>query len=334
MANSKHKIVVTGGAGFIGSHVAQVYCDAGLEVVVIDNLSSGKKENIPAAAKFYKADICDAKAMGAIFEKEKPTVVNHHAAQIDVQTSIANPAEDAQINICGGLNLLELSRKHGVEQWIYASSGGALYGEIKNAAATETAAVNPISPYGISKYGLEKYIELYGRLYNLNYSILRYANVYGPRQIAKAEGGVVAIFIQNILKGEAPTIYGDGNQSRDYVFVEDVAEANVQALPHHLFPDRRPALRAKQVVGLKNREKKIINIATGVEASILGLFDSLKKELKFHGNPKFAPQRPGEIVRSLLDPSLAKRILNWEATASLKEGLQKTIAWTRSFYML
>ncbi len=304
------KILITGGAGFIGSHAAQAYCDEGFQVVVVDNLNSGKEENIPSQAKFYRADITDAAAIEKIFQKEKPEAVNHHAAQIDVRESVANPEKDAQINILGGIVLLELSRKYGVQKWIYASTGGALYGEVPNQPAKESAAVEPLSPYGASKYCLEKYIALYGKLHGLNYTILRYANVYGPRQIPKAEGGVVAVFIDTLLQNKAPVIFGDGDQKRDFVYVEDAAKANLLAF--------------------QRADHQIINIGTGQATGIQALFNLLKKELKYQGYPKFAPKRPGEIYRSVLDPERAKKVLRWEAAHSLSAGLQKTIRWAQN----
>lgn len=307
--NSKHKILVTGGAGFIGSHVAQAYCDEGFSVVVVDNLSTGRKENIPPQALFYKADISDAKALEEIFKKEKPQVVNHHAAQIDVRESVAHPEYDSQINILAGISLLELSRKYGCKKWIYASTGGALYGEVPNLPAKESTPIEPISPYGTSKYCLEKYITLYGRLYGLQYTILRYANVYGPRQIPKAEGGVVAVFINAMMQNNPVTIFGDGDQQRDFVYVEDVANANL--------------------LSLHGADQKIINIGTGGTTSVRTLFNLLKKELQYPGAPKFAPKRPGEIVRSVLDPGLAKKLLHWEPSNALNTGLQKTIDWAQ-----
>lgn len=315
--NSKQKILLTGGAGFIGSHVAECYLNEGWEVVIVDDLSTGKEKNIPAGALFYKADICDASAMEKIFRKEKPAVVNHHAAQIDVRFSVAHPEEDARKNILGGLGLLELSRKYGVQKWIYASSGGALYGEVPNEPARENTLIQPLSPYGTSKYCLEKYIELYFQLYQLNTTILRYANVYGPRQIPKAEGGVVARFVDRMSQKERPTIFGDGNQERDFVYVEDIARANVLALPQ----------------GERERPS-IINIGTGKTTTINTLFQLLKKELNFQENPIFGPKRPGEIFRSVLDGNLAEKRLGWGPSISLNEGLRKTIHWTRTLPVL
>lgn len=313
-SNAKQKILVTGGAGFIGSHVAEAYLKAGHKVVVVDNLSTGKRKNVPKLAKFYRADIRNAKRMEAIFKKERPKVVNHHAGQIDVRYSVAHPAEDAKVNVLAGIGLLELSLKYGVQKWIYASTGGALYGEVPKGKAKEDGPIDPISPYGTAKYSLEKYLELFGRLRRLRlrrlqYTILRYANVFGPRQIPKAEGGVVAVFIDTLLQGRRPTIFGSGRQQRDFVYVEDVARANLKAL--------------------NRAEGEAVNIGRGKPTSILELFSLLQKELKLKGNPKFAPKRPGEVFRSVLAIKKAKQLLNWQPTTSLTAGLEKTIAWHR-----
>lgn len=306
-SDTKQKILITGGAGFIGSHVAEAYLNAGHKVVIVDNLSTGRSANVPPQAHFYRTDIGNLTAMEKIFKKERPNILNHHAAHIDVRTSINQPNLDAKINILDGLGLLELSRKYGIQKWIYSSTGGALYGEVPKGKAKENTPIHPISPYGTSKYCLEKYLELFGRLYRLKYTILRYANVYGPRQIPKAEGGVVALFIQTMLTQKNPTIFGEGNQKRDFVYVEDVAQANLKAL--------------------NNRAQGSINIGTGLATSVLELFALLKKELGFKGNPKFAPKRTGEIFRSVVAIAKAKKTLHWEPHISLTAGLSKTLAW-------
>lgn len=308
--NTKHKILLTGGAGFIGSHVAQAYLEAGHPVVIVDNLSTGKKENIPPQAEFYQADIGDLAAMEEIFKKERPVVVNHHAAQIDVRFSVARPVADAKTNILDGIQLLELSKKRGVQKWIFASTGGALYGETPAVGAAEETAIRPVSPYGVSKFCLENYLEFYGRSYSLQYAILRYANVYGPRQIPEAEAGVVAIFTGCLMKGKIPTIYGDGRQQRDFVYVEDVAQANLKALN----------LAANSTV----------NIGSGKGTTVLELLLLLQKELKSDLSPKFASPRLGEIFRSVVDNSHAQKALGWRPQTSLAEGLKKTIAWQKA----
>lgn len=314
MSEIPFTVLVTGGAGFIGSHVAEAYLNAGLKVVIVDNLSTGQLDNVPTKAKFYQADICDAKELEKIFQKEKPDIINHHAAQIDVRLSITNPAEDAKTNILGGIQLLELSQKFRVKKWIYGTTGGALYGEVPNKPAQENSSIEPISPYGTSKYCLEKYLALYGHLYGLKYTILRYANVYGPRQIPEAEGGVIAIFTNAMLQGKELTIFGDGHQKRDFVYVEDVAKANL--------------------LSLNSADQKIINIGTAKATSIQALFNILKKELKYQGYPKFASKRAGEIYRSVLDIEQAKKVLRWEPDHPINTGLQKTIAWARKRLVL
>ncbi|MDO8526353.1 MAG: NAD-dependent epimerase/dehydratase family protein [Deltaproteobacteria bacterium] len=303
------KILITGGAGFIGSNVAEAYLNAGHKVVIVDNLSTGKRENVPAKARFYQADICDASALEKIFDEEKVEIVNHLAAQADVRISVSNPGQDARVNIIGGLNLLELCQKRQVSKIIYSGTGGALYGETLQNSPTEDFSVDPFSHYGVSKYALELYIRLYAHLYKLNYTILRYANVYGPRQNPFGEAGVVAIYIHSMLENKSPLIFGDGKQLRDYVYVGDVAQANLKALDCP--PD------------------KTINIGSGVTTSVNTLFEILKKETGFKGQPQYEPKRAGEIQKSSLDASLAKKILGWKPTVSIKEGLQKTLAWQK-----
>src|SRR3989344_4759183 len=293
------KTLVTGGAGFIGSHVSQRYLNQGHQVVIIDNLSTGREDNIPKGAKFYKADISDLKTLETIFKEEKLDVVNHHAAQ-----------KDATINIVGGINLLELSKKQGVKKFIYAATGGALYGEASQGPSQENSPINPISHYGVSKYCLEHYIDLCSRLYNINFTILRYANVYGPRQNPLGEAGVIAIFIHAMLDGKNPMIYGDGEQLRDYVYVEDIAKANLMAL--------------------SSGDKMTINLGTGKTTSVNKLFQILGEVLNFKGKPQFKPKRGGEIFRSVLDVGLAKNVFHWNAEVSLQKGLENTVAWQRS----
>lgn len=301
----KEKILVTGGAGFIGSHVAESYIKMGYEVVIIDNLSNGSRKNIPPGALFYEADISDPKKMEAIFKKESPTLVNHHASQIDVRLSLENPAHDADTNILGTLNLLEASRKEGVKKFIYASSGGAVYGETPAEGAKESDPTHPSSHYAVSKLAAEYYIRLYAHLYGLDFTILRYANVYGPRQNPLGEAGVIAIFIHRLLTGETPIIYGDGNQVRDYVYVEEVALANVQAL--------------------KLGSKATLNIGTQTPTTVNQLYTLLQKELNNSKTAQHHPKREGEIGHSLLHVALAKKTLQWKPHISIKEGLNKTI---------
>ncbi len=304
------QILVTGGAGFIGSNVVNAYLKKGHRVVIVDNLSTGKLKNIPKKAKFYKADICDFKTLEKIFKKEKFNIVNHHAAQIDVRASLARPQWDAKINILGGMNLLELCHKYRVKKFIYGSTGGALYGEMGKNPPDENSLIRSLSPYGVSKYCLERYLLLYQTLYGLPFTVLRYSNVYGPRQNPLGEGGVIAIFIHSFLTGKTPTIFGNGKQLRDFVFVEDVAKANLLAL--HRAPN------------------KAINIGCGKTTSILQLFDILKEKFCSDIKPKWKPARRGEILKSGLHIDTAKRVLRWYPSHTLKEGLTKTIFWQKS----
>lgn len=309
MANKKkgQKVLLTGGAGFIGSNVADHYLKQGLEAVIVDNLSTGFERNIPPQAAFYKADICDFKTLREIFKKEAPDFVNHHAAQIDVRTSLANPQKDAEINILGMINLLECAREFKAAKFIYGSTGGALYGEAKETAPTEDAAAHPLSHYGVSKYCGEHYLRLYAHLYGIPFTILRYGNVYGPRQNPKGEAGVTAIFIRAMLENRPIVIYGDGEQTRDYCFVEDVAAANFSAL--------------------EKGTGRIINIGVGNSTSVNELFRLLKELTDYKQEARYQPKRSGELERSRLNVGLSKAILGWQAATSLKEGLKKTLRW-------
>ena len=300
------KIMVTGGAGFIGSHIVDRYINEGNEVIIIDDLSTGKKENINPQARFHHIDIRD-KGMEAIFEKERPEIVNHHAAQMDVRRSTENPAFDADVNIIGTINLLENSVKYGVKKFIFASSGGAIYGEQKDFPAGEEHQQFPLSPYGVSKLAGEKYIHYYSKNFGLRYISLRYSNVYGPRQNPEGEAGVVAIFIGRLLKGKEPVINGDGEQTRDYVYVDDVVEANISAT--------------------RSETEGSFNIGTGIETSVnkilSNLIDITKVDIKgMHGPPKKGEQRI-----SVLDCSKAIKSLGWKPKVTLEEGLRRTVLY-------
>jgi UDP-glucose 4-epimerase len=294
------KILVTGGAGFIGSNVVDALVKDGHEVTVLDNLSTGKEENINPEVKFYNVDLLDMESLELVFREFKPDVVNHHAAQIDVRKSVEDPAFDAETNIIGSLNLFELSINYGVRRIIFSSTGGALYGEPSNLPATEDTPIEPLSPYGVSKYCVENYLNYFKRLYGIERVILRYANVYGPRQDPLGEAGVVAIFTGKILKGEKPVIYGDGNQTRDYVFVEDVVQANVLAL---------------------EGKEGIYNIGTGKETSVNELIEVFSKVLGREIKPEYAPPRKGEVHRISLDGEKAKKELSFVQKYSLEEGI-------------
>jgi UDP-glucose 4-epimerase len=301
------KILVTGGAGFIGSNVADRYVELGHDVVIVDNLSTGFERNLNPKAKFYKADICDSKTMRQIFLKEKPKIVNHHAAQMDVRVSTRKPIFDARINIIGSLNILKNCIRTSVKKVIYSNTGGALYGEVKkeDLPINENYPINPICQYGISKHTVEHYLFLYSRNYGLKYTSLRYPNVFGDRQNPHGEAGVIAIFTGKMLSGKRPVIFGDGLQTRDYIYVKDIAEANVLAL--------------------ESEDSNAYNLGTGKETSVLDVFNTLKKELKFGEEPIFEKERLGEIMCFSLDASKIKADIGWTPKHSFKEGIKKTI---------
>jgi len=304
------KILVTGGAGFIGSHVVDTYIAEGHEVAVVDDLSTGFRENVNPKARFYGANICDAKAIGEIFRRERPEVVNHHAAQMDVRHSVIDPVFDATTNILGSLNLILASAKHQVRKFIYISTGGAIYGEPKYLPVDEDHSVNPESQYGISKHTVEHYLYLYKRQSDLPYTILRYPNVYGPRQNPKGEAGVIAIFIGKMLEGVTPTIFGDGEQVRDYLHVNDIVRANSLAL----------------VKG----NNDFYNIGSGVGTTVNELYRLLSKLLSFRPAPKYAPPRTGEVQRIYLDAKKAKQELGWKAEIPVEQGLRLTVEWAKN----
>jgi UDP-glucose 4-epimerase len=302
------KILVTGGAGFIGSNLVDALVKDGHEVTVLDNLSTGKEENINPEVKFYNIDLLDMESLELVFREFKPDVVNHHAAQIDVRKSVEDPSFDAETNIIGSINLFELSINYGVSKIIFSSTGGALYGEPENLPTSEDTPIEPLSPYGVSKYCVENYLNYFKRLYGIERVILRYANVYGPRQDPLGEAGVVAIFTGKILKGKTPVIYGDGTQTRDYIYVEDVVRANVLAL---------------------EGKEGIYNIGTGRETSVNELTEIFSKVLGHEIKPEYAPPRKGEVSRISLDGEKAKRELSFVPRYSLEEGIGKTIDWYR-----
>ncbi len=303
------KILVTGGAGFIGSWVADSYIGNGHEVLILDDLSSGRLENVNAKAAFVKGDIRDRGLIKSVMDDFKPDVVNHHAAQIDVRKSVEDPAFDAEVNIIGSITLLENSVKHGVKKFVFASTGGAIYGEPEDIPADESTPPMPISAYGTSKYAVEKYLEYYRHIYSLDFVALRYANVYGPRQNPHGEAGVVAIFCSRILSGRTCLIYGDGSQTRDYVYVGDVARANVLAL---------------------DSKSGSYNIGTGVETSVNELVSELGVASGHVFNTEHAEARAGEVQRISLGAELAEEVLGWEPRVFLDEGIRNTWEWFRA----
>lgn len=298
------KILVTGGAGFIGGHVVEAYLDDGHDVVVIDDLSTGRSSNLDPRARFYQADI-RSDEVADILAREKPQVLNHHAAQMDVRRSVADPVFDAQVNLVGLLNLLEHGRNSGLQRVVFASSGGTVYGDQDHYPGRETDRTNPLSPYGVTKLASEKYLHFYHVTYGISYCGLRYANVYGPRQNPHGEAGVVAIFTLKMLHGEKPVINGDGKQRRDYVFVEDVVRANVLAL--------------------QSEYSGCLNIGTGIETDVNELFGMLKKLTGSDAPEHHGPAKPGEQARSVLDPTLAGEKLGWRPLAQLRDGLRITV---------
>ena len=303
------KILVTGGAGFIASHISDAFINEGHDVFVLDNLSTGFERNINQKATFIKADITD-KNLSALFEKEKFDVVNHHAAQMDVRRSVADPVFDANTNIIGTINLLQNCVRTGVNKFMFASTGGAVYGEQNYFPADENHPTSPLSPYGISKLAVEKYLYFYNTQYKLNYTILRYANIYGPRQNPFGEAGVVAIFTTKMLKGVQPVINGTGEQTRDYVFVGDVAKANI--------------------LGLSDDKTNIYNIGTAKETNVNEIFSVLNKIVGKRMVEKHGPAAPGEQLRSVITSEKLFKRFGWKPSTSLGEGLEKTVEFFKS----
>ena len=303
------RILITGGAGFIGSNVADEYIKAGHDVVIIDDLSTGNEKNINPKARFYKTSICGL-SVENIFKEFKPEIINHHAAQMDVRRSVSDPVFDANINIIGMLNLLENSKKYGVKKFIFASTGGAIYGEQERFPADEEHPVRPLSPYGVSKLAGEKYLFYYKVNFGIDYCILRYSNVYGPRQNPHGEAGVVAIFIQKMLKKEQPIINGDGKQTRDFVFVKDAASANLKALSFN--------------------DSDIFNIGTGEETDINYIFNELCRITEIDCKEVHGPAKHGEQMRSVIDPGKAKSLLDWEPKVLLNDGLKEAVEYFKS----
>lgn len=303
------RILVTGGAGFIGSHIVDAYVEAGNHVAVVDNLSSGSREFVNPKATFYELDI-RSEDIRSIFEKEKPEVVNHLAAQIDVRRSVEEPMFDAEVNIRGSLNVLESAVKTGVKKLLFASTGGAIYGEPEHLPVSEGYWPRPICHYGAAKYSVEHYIYLYRHLYGIDFTILRFPNVYGPRQNPHGEAGVCSILIGLMLEGRAPTLFGYGKPLRDYVYVGDIARANVLAL--------------------EKGSGETLNLGSSIGTSVREIFDILKKILSFPDDPILKELRPGEICEIYITGERAWQVLGWSPTVELKEGLQRTVDYIRT----
>lgn len=303
------KILVTGGAGFIASHIVDRLVSEGHSVAVIDNLSTGFKQNINPEARFYEGDIRDYGFLQAVFSEFKPEIVNHHAAQMDVRVSTREPRLDADINILGSINLVLLSVEHKIRKFVYISTGGAVYGEPLYLPVREDHSINPLSQYGISKHTVEHYLYLYSRNYGLRYNVLRYPNVYGPRQNPDGEAGVIAIFGSKILAGDKPYIFGDGLQTRDYVFISDVVNANMKAMFNEVFG--------------------IYNIGSGIGTSVNELYDLISYALGCNEQPIYSERRVGEIQHICLDATLAHTDLKWSPEFTVQEGIQKTMKWLK-----
>lgn len=303
------KIVVTGGAGFIASQIADAYVGLGHEVLVIDNLSTGERRNLNAKAQFVEADIRTDVAAKAV-EAFKPDALNLHAAQIDVRKSVGEPRFDADTNIGGTLNMVEAARRGGaLKRVVYAASGGSMYGDSLVMPTPETEPVGAVSPYGVSKATGELYLACWRAMYGLHYVALRYANVYGPRQNLHGEAGVVAIFAERLLRGDACTIYGDGKQTRDFVFVGDVVDANVKALTTEFCGG--------------------VNIGTQAETDVNRVYELLAKNLGVATAAKHGPERLGEQRRSVLANGKAKQVLGWAPQFDVERGMADTIRWYR-----
>jgi UDP-glucose 4-epimerase len=296
------RAVVTGGAGFIGSHVVEALLVRGDEVTVVDDLSRGKRENVPEGARLVQADVREG--LQAIFDEARPEVCFHLAAQVDVRVSVEQPAHDADVNVLGTVAVLEAARRHRA-QVVFASTGGAIYGEC-NGPAPEDAERRPVAPYGVAKLAGEEYLAAYNRLYGTGHVSVRYGNVYGPRQDPHGEAGVVAIFLGRLAAGEAPRIFGDGTQTRDYVYAGDVAHATLSAV---------------------RREGGVFNVGTGAETSVVELYELCRRVAGSSLEAEPAPARLGELQRSVLDAGKAERELGWRPEVSLEDGLRRTWEW-------
>lgn len=299
------KVVVTGGAGFIGSNIVDTLLDRGMVPIIVDDLSTGKIENVNEKAIMYHQDVRDKKGLEKIFKTHNPDYVLHLAAQISVSRSVREPLYDEEVNVKGTLNILEMSHKYGVKKLIFTSSGGVMYGENPEFPTPESVCPDPVSPYGISKLAGEKYVRFYGNEKGLRYTILRYGNVYGPRQSPDGEAGVIAIFTKKMLNKEPLTINGDGEYVRDYIYVGDVVEANL--------------------LSLEKGNGEVFNIGTGIAKSVNDVFKSLKEHVYYTIEPIYGEPRPGDLRKSLLDNSHAREVLGWKPRYSFSDGLRETV---------
>jgi len=301
------KVLLTGGAGFIGSHIADKLVEEGNEVIIVDNLSTGKKKNLNPKAKFYDVDITNVNALEEVFSKEKPDIVNHHAAQTDVRHSMRDPNFDAMVNVLGSLNILQLCLKYRVKKIIYASTS-AVYNEPLYVPMDEKHPIDPLSGYGVTKYTVELYLHVYSQNHGISYTIFRYGNVYGPRQDPYGECGVVAIFSEQMLAGIQPTIFGDGSKTRDYVYVGDIVDANIFAMNE---------------LG----DGEVFNLGWGKEITDFEVFDTVRKALGVQVEPIYSKKRPGEVDRVCLDGSKAKTKLGWKPKVNFEEGIALTVEY-------
>jgi UDP-glucose 4-epimerase len=300
------KCLVTGGAGFIGSHLVDRLIAEGFDVAVVDDLTNGREEYLNPRARFHKVSVTSPK-LERVFAREKPAYVFHLAAHIDARVSVHDPVHDAEINVHGSLRVLEACLKHGVRKLVFASSGGAIYHDARRFPTPETEAPSPLTPYGVSKLAFEHYLRVARHHFGLDYAALRYANVYGPRQDQKGEGGVIGVFMKKMASGERPTIFGDGRQTRDFVYVGDVVEANLRAL--------------------RSRKSGVWHIATGKETDVNHIAGLVARSTGFAQVSKNGPRVKGDVRRSALDPRLAARQLGWRPKVGLAEGIRRTAAW-------
>jgi len=304
------RVLVTGGAGFIGSHVVDACLASGHQVAVLDDLSTGKRANLNPGAAFYEVDLRQVDKLEEVFKSFQPEAICHLAAKANVRESMQKPVLYAQVNVIGSLNLLELAKNYGCQKIVYASTAGAVYGEPEYLPVDEAHPINPLDPYGASKHHVEHYLYQYRRHYGLDYTVLRFPNVYGPRQDPYGEAGVVAIFALMMLQGRQPTIFGSGEQERDFVYVGDIAAANVLALTRG--------------------DGETLNLGSGMGTSINTLFAKIKAATGYQGEAMRGPTKQGEVFRSYITGEKAGRVLGWEPTVSLEEGLAKTIAYFRA----
>jgi UDP-glucose 4-epimerase len=303
------RVLVTGGAGFIGSHLAAALLQAGHDTSVLDDLSTGRIENVPQAARLYQVDISQAPSVARVFTEETPEIVFHYAAQASVVKSIRDPADDARCNIVGSLNVMQEAVVHRIQHLVFASTGGAIYGDPERLPADEDHPARPLSPYGVAKLAVEQYLGMYSRIGGLSSTCLRYGNIFGPRQDPYGEAGVIAIFTGQVLRGEAPRIFGDGTQTRDFVYVDDAVGAALTAM--------------------RDRRNGIYNIGTGRQTSVLELVEAIAQVMGADLKPRFEPPRTGEVAHIALDASKARRDLGWSAKTELVEGIAHTLKWQR-----